>query len=92
MPEEELERLKAMGLDVETVGTILDPDWGKPVDPVLPPILADQPPFPAPGIYFGMPEDVYHAIHAVSASGLKKLATSNMDYWACSPLNPDKEE
>lgn len=56
------------------------------------PRLEGQPEFPEPGIYFGMPEDVYHSIHACSASGLKKLSVSSMDYWACSVLNPDRAE
>lgn len=56
------------------------------------PRLDGQPPFPTPGIYFGMPEEEYHSIHACSASGLKKLSVSSMDYWACSRLNPERVE
>lgn len=51
-----------------------------------------QPEFPDPGIYFGMTEDDYHSIHACSASGLKKLSVSSMDYWANSPLNVERED
>ncbi|MGL5735486.1 MAG: hypothetical protein ACRCYS_11520 [Beijerinckiaceae bacterium] len=53
--------------------------------------LAGAPPFPTPGIYFGIGDEAYHAIEACSASGLKKLAISTMDYWADSKLNPDRE-
>lgn len=54
------------------------------------PRLEGTPPFPEPGIYFGMPEEEYHAIHAASTSGLKRLSVSSMDYWADSVLNPDR--
>jgi hypothetical protein len=33
-----------------------------------------------PGIYFGMPEDEYHSIPAVSASGIKRIAITSMDF------------
>lgn len=56
-----------------------------------PPRLDGTPPFPEPGIYFHMPEEVYHAIHAASTSGLKRLSVSSMDYWADSVLNPDRD-
>lgn len=46
----------------------------------------------APGIYFGLPEDEYHAAPALSASGMKHLLVSPMDFWArCKWLNPDAE-
>lgn len=77
-------------------GDLLGDKWEEPVfvpaAPVVPPRLEGQPDFPEPGIYFGMPEAEYHAIHAASTSGLKKLSVSSMDYWANSPLNPDREE
>ncbi|MGE0527495.1 MAG: PD-(D/E)XK nuclease-like domain-containing protein [Bdellovibrionales bacterium] len=44
------------------------------------------------GLYFGMPEDEYHSIPALSASGIKRLLISNMDFWAESWLNPAYEE
>ncbi len=81
----------------ETVGEILEQmDGAKPeaevVANVLPPRLDGQPEFPPVGIYFGMPEEVYHSIHACSASGIKKLSASSMDYWASSPLNTERED
>ncbi len=45
---------------------------------------------PKPGIYFDMPEDVYHAVRALSATGVKDLLTSPLTYWCKSPLNPDR--
>lgn len=77
------------------VGEVIDDDWTPeqaPAEPVLPPRHEDQPEFPEPGIYFDMPEEDYHAIHAVSASGLKRFSASSMDYWANSVLNLDYEE
>ena len=84
----------------ETVGDILrqnpqlpgeDRAAPGPAQPVQPARLDGAPEFPTPGIYFGMDESAYHAIHAFSASGAKKLSTSSMDYWASSPINPDRE-
>lgn len=45
-----------------------------------------------PGIYFGLPEADYHAAFALSASGVKSLRISTLDFWARSPLNPDRED
>lgn len=45
-----------------------------------------------PGIYHDMPDDEYHAIPALSASGIKQLMISPLDYWYSVPwLNPDYE-
>lgn len=55
------------------------------------PRLGGSPEFPEPGIYLSMPDRDYHGIHAVSASGLKKLGVSSMDYWYYSSLNPERE-
>ena len=47
---------------------------------------------PAPGIYFGLDEAIYHAAPALSNSGIKHLMISPMDFWArCQWLNPDFE-
>jgi hypothetical protein len=40
------------------------------------------------GIYFGLPDDDYHAQPRLSASGIKNLLVSPMDFWARSWLNP----
>ena len=46
-----------------------------------------------PGIYFGMPEDEYHAIPALSNSGVKQILASPMNFWASTSwLNPEFEE
>jgi len=45
----------------------------------------------APGIYFNMPDDVYHADKALSHSGITNILVSLMDYWEASPLNPYRE-
>lgn len=76
------------------VGNLIDPDWTPGSDHAAPPISLPrhegQPHFPAPGIYFGVPEEVYHAIPAGSSSGLKRLSTSSMDFWADSWMNLDR--
>ncbi len=40
------------------------------------------------GVFFGLPEEEYHAALALSASGIKWLRVSPLDWWARSPLNP----
>jgi len=44
----------------------------------------------ADGLYFSLPEDVYHAQPRLSASGIKNLLVSPMDFWARSWMNPNK--
>lgn len=44
------------------------------------------------GVYFGMQDEEYHAIPALSASGIKNLLISPMEFWACSWLNPERQE
>jgi hypothetical protein len=81
-------------MTTETVAEIIGDKPSEPeeVVKVQPPRLGGQPPFPTPGIYFDMPEEEYHAIHACSASGLKHLSVSSMDYWAMSTLNQERED
>lgn len=45
-----------------------------------------------PGLYFGMPEDIYHAIPALSSSGMKNLLISPPDFYFNSWLNPLRDE
>ena len=40
------------------------------------------------GIYFNMPEDEYHSIDRLSASGMKDILESPTKYWFNSKLNP----
>lgn len=44
-----------------------------------------------PGIFFGLDEAEYHAVPALSNSGIKNLLISPLDFWARSWLNPDRE-
>ena len=44
------------------------------------------------GIYFGLPEDEYHAEPRLSASGIKRLIVSLCDFWESSWMNPNYEE
>ena len=46
----------------------------------------------APGIYFGLPAEEYHADPALSTGGIKDLLESPLTYWVNSRLNPDFEE
>lgn len=78
------------GVMAETVGDLLGDSPPPPVQRVEPPRLEGAPAMPEPGLYFGMPSETYHAIHALSTSGIKHLSVSSMDYWAHSPLNPDR--
>ncbi len=48
-------------------------------------------PFHAPGIYFDMPDSVYHADPALGSTGLKKLLASAPDFWWQSSMNPARE-
>lgn len=40
------------------------------------------------GVYFDLPEEDYHKIPALSASGIKNLLISPVDFWARSWMNP----
>lgn len=51
-----------------------------------------QPKGLAPGIYFNLHEDAYHADPALSHSGMIKLLDSPLDYWETGPLNPMRQE
>lgn len=97
MMETEADRLRAQGLDVESVGEILDrmegspPHSGDAAPFVLARLEGSPEPF-QPGIYFGLDEETYHATPALSYSGIKRLASSPMLYWATTPwLNADIE-
>lgn len=77
--------------DRETVGDILDRLDGVEPQPAevpttfTPARLEGCPPLPEPGIYFGMSDDDYHALPALSNNGVKKLAASPMIFWASTP-------
>lgn len=44
------------------------------------------------GIYFGLPDVIYHAIPRLSGSGLQKLCVSPATFWRGSWLDPDRPE
>jgi hypothetical protein len=58
----------------------------------------DRKPITEPGIYSGVPMDVYHGANlcdapSISSSGLRKLSNqSPAHYWCESPYNPDRIE
>jgi hypothetical protein len=83
--QETVERLRAQGVEAETVGNIMGDETsaaGSPTARFVPPVLEGVPQLPAPGIYFGMSDEDYHALPALSASGIKKLAASPMIFWS----------
>lgn len=45
-----------------------------------------------PGIYFGLPEEEYHADPSLSSSGIRNILISPLDYWVNSKMNPDYED
>jgi hypothetical protein len=46
----------------------------------------------APGIYFGMPEEEYHADRSLSASGIKDIHVTPLTFWMKSGFNPNKTD
>jgi hypothetical protein len=44
------------------------------------------------GVYFGLPDEVYHSVPRLSASGLQRLAISPATFWCGSWLDPDSAE
>lgn len=41
-----------------------------------------------PGIYFGLPEDIYHSLPWLGSGDVKTLASIPQDYWDGSAMNP----
>ena len=52
----------------------------------------DAPVIHEPGVYFGLPESIYHADRALGSTDLKRLLTSAPDYWWESRWNPMRPE
>lgn len=73
--------------DNNTVGELLD---------TFPPVGGTPKPINlgthAPGIYFGMPEDEYHADRSLSASGVKDIHVTPLTFWMKSGFNPAKSD
>lgn len=55
-------------------------------------IVVNDPRVHAEGVFFGLPEEEYHAALALSASGVKQLRVSPLAWWMGSPLNPNRDE
>lgn len=66
---------------IGTVGELLE----KP----RPPLKLDV---HAPGIYFGMPEDEYHADRSLSASGIKDIHVTPLTFWMRSGFNLNRAD
>lgn len=60
------------------------------LNPEGPPLPASIPGFQE-GIFFGMDEAVYHAIPALSASGIRLLRISPLEFWMQSIMNPERD-
>lgn len=90
----EVDKLRAQGLDVASVGEILDgPERDKTPTRFEPARLDGTPPFPEPGIYFGMDDETYHALPGFSATGVKLMAASPMLFWGKTAwLNAEQAE
>lgn len=77
-----------------TVGDILE-GRDEPLPPeapgaFTPETLDGTPELPPPGIYFGLPEELYHSLPALSSHGIRKLAASPMTFWASTPWLSEK--
>jgi len=57
-----------------------------PVTQFTPKTIEGTPVLPPPGIYFGMDEETYHALPALSSHGARNIAASPMLYWARTPF------
>lgn len=55
-------------------------------------ITVDDPLVHDAGVFFGLPDEEYHAALALSATGIKSLRVSTLDWWMRSPLNPEPHE
>jgi PDDEXK-like uncharacterized protein DUF3799 len=56
------------------------------------PVQVDHPLVHAPGVFFELEESEYHRALALSATGVKWVRVSALDWWARSPLNPDPDD
>jgi len=72
-------------MGVETVGQLLGDAPPAPVEPEGPlivPVIDGYPhAFPGTGIHFGMAEEDYHAVPALSTSQIKQILASPADFW-----------
>jgi hypothetical protein len=75
---------------LETVAEIIGDEPEKAPGAFVPAVLEDTPELPPDGIHFGMPEELYHQLPALSAHGIRKLAGSPMNFWASTPWLSEK--
>jgi len=61
-----------------------------PYETQLPDDVLDVPTM-APGVYFGLSEEDYHADMSLSASGIKNLKKGSIVFWRDSSMNPERE-
>lgn len=74
----------------------IDRDGFQPLGKVVNEVVSDVArqigkPFHAPGIYFGLSDQEYHADPALGSTGLKTLLASAPDFWWQSPMNPARD-
>lgn len=82
---------------METVGDILERDEQRAGPQAAKPIrlqtLDGTPELPAPGIYFGLDETLYHALPALGSHDIQRLIASPMLFWAnCTWLSEDARQ
>lgn len=73
-----------MTLDLQTVAEIIgdEPQREEVPGAFVPETLPETPDLPPDGIYFGMPEEEYFALPALSSHGIRRLAASPMVFWS----------
>lgn len=84
----DIERLRARGIDLPTVEEILDGEERVSPSPPTrfsPARLDGTPTLPEPGLYFGMSDEEYHALAALSNGGAKLVLGSPMMFWSKTP-------
>jgi hypothetical protein len=65
---------------------------GDPLSDIDRPVSVEHSLIKEAGLYFRMPEEDYHRAFALSATGIKHLRISPLDFWARSPLNAERAE
>lgn len=76
-----LKQLTDRGFDLQTVGPISRAGIVRAAAEMI-----------VDGVYFGLPEEVYHNVPRLGASSLSDLNKSPGDFWAGSWLDPDRKE
>jgi len=75
-----------------TISTLPLTDLGSAAAAVVDKLAQDREQVFQDGVYFGLPEDAYHADPALGSTSLKQLATNPCAFWFDSPLNPNRED